>query len=148
MGGATLSGALSSLAIKAVTDLIDVTLYGGEFGDWEDYALAFVFGGFTGGVLNGAISKGGKYANLAKAGKFFNDVALRPMATQVLKNVTRGKTFDSNKFISDMVFRTVTYGSTNRVMNGKLGSMFLNVDIGKSANRATMNAIYDYLLKL
>ena len=148
IGGATLSGALSSLASKAVTDLIDVTLYGGEFGDWEDYALAFVFGGFT-GSLNDVINKGGKLASkLAKAGKFFSDVALRPAATQLLKNVTRGKTFDSNKFISDMVFRTVTYGSTNRVMNGKLGSTVFKVDIGKSANRATMNAIYDYLLKL
>ena len=56
IGGATLSGALSSLASKAVTDLIDVTLYGGEFGDWEDYALAFVFGGFT-GSLNDVINK-------------------------------------------------------------------------------------------
>lgn len=44
-GTAVLSEAFSSLAGKAITDLFSVVFYGGSFGTWEDYAIAFAFDG-------------------------------------------------------------------------------------------------------
>ena len=42
---AMISGGLSSLASKGMTDAIGATMYGTEVGSWEDYTIAFVFGG-------------------------------------------------------------------------------------------------------
>ncbi len=66
VGGAALIYVISSVLSKTESDLISVALYGGEFGNWEDYALAFSFGGLSGSL--GSVT--GKFPQLAKAGKF------------------------------------------------------------------------------
>ena len=51
-------GGLSSVAGKATTDIIGAAMYSTEFGSWEDYTLAFVFGSATTAV--------GKFSYIAK----------------------------------------------------------------------------------
>ena len=123
----TLLGAVSSVLGKTATDLISVAFYGGEFGSWEDYALAFTFGGLTGSL--GSFT--GKFAGLAKAGKFTADVALRPAANQLVKMGTRGNTFNGDKYLYDVITRAVIYGGSNNVMKSNIFGINLKVDLGK-----------------
>jgi len=141
IGGAALSGAVSSALGKTATDLISVAFYGGEFGSWEDYAIAFAFGGLTGSL--GSIT--GKFAGLAKAGKFAADVALRPAANQLVKMGTRGNTFNRDKYLYDVITRTVTYGGSNSIMKSNMFGLNLKVDLGKCFYRSTFRSLYSYI---
>lgn len=141
IGGAALSGAVSSVLSKTATDLISVSFYGGEFGSWEDYATAFAFGGLTGSL--GSVT--GKFAGLAKAGKFASDVAIRPAANQLVKMGTRGNTFNGDKYLYDVITRTVTYGGLRNIMKGNMFGLNLKVDLGKAFYRSTFRALYSYI---
>ena len=141
IGGVALSGAVSSVLGKTATDLISVVFYDGEFGSWEDYAIAFAFGGLTGSLGNVT----GKFAGLAKAGKFVADVALRPATNQLVKMGTRGNSFNANKYLYDVITRAVTYGGSNNVMKSNLFGLNLKVDLGKCFYRSTFKSLYSYI---
>ena len=141
VGGVALSGAVSSVLGKTATDLISVAFYGGEFGSWEDYAVAFTFGGLTGSL--GSVT--GKFAGLAKAGKFAADVAIRPAANQVVKMGTRGNTFNADKYLYDVITRTVTYGDSNNIIKSNMFGLNLKVDLGKCFYRSTFRSLYSYI---
>ena len=145
-GTAVLSGAFSSLAGKAVTDLFSVVFYGGSFGTWEDYAIAFAFGGLSGG-LGSIISNGGRIAStIAQGGKFVSDILLRPAANQAVKMGTRGTTFNRQKLFYDAVTRSVTYFGTPQIVKEKVFGYDIKIDLGKSFNRATTRYIYTYFM--
>lgn len=141
IGGVALSGAVSSVLSKTATDLISVSFYGGEFGSWEDYAIAFAFGGLTGYLGNVT----GKFVGLAKAGKFAADVALRPGANQLVKWGTRGDPLNGDKYLYDVITRAVTYGGSNNVMKSNMFGLNLKVDLGKCFYRSTFRSLYSYI---
>ena len=146
IGGAVLSGALSSLTGKALTDLFSVTFYGGSFGTWEDYAIAFTFGGLSGGLGN-LISNGGHIAStLAQGGKFMSDILLRPAANQAVKMGTRGTSFNKQKLFYDAVTRSATYFGTTQIVKGNVFGYDIKIDIGKSFYRATTRYLYTYFM--
>ncbi len=139
VGGVALTGGISSVLSKTVTDLISVTLYGGDFGNWEDYALAFAFGGLTGSL--GSVT--GKLAGVAKVGKFAADVALRPAANQLVKMGTRGSSFSKEKYFYDVATRAITYGGSNKIMKHKPTG--IKIDLGKCFYRSSFRALYSYI---
>ena len=141
IGGAALSGAVSTTLSKTATDLIGVVFYGGEFGTWEDYALAFAFGGLGGSL--GSVT--GKLSGLAKGAKFASDVFARPYATQMTKAGTRGKTFNQDKYWYDVATRAATYGGSQSKLQGNLFGLSLKVDLGKCFYRATFRSWYDHI---
>lgn len=143
VGGAVLSGAVSSVIGKTTTDMFSVVFYGGQFGSWEDYATAFVFGGITGSL--GTVT--GKFAKLAKLGKSTCDIVLRPLANQYVKVGTRGKTFNKDKYVYDVITRAATSGGSQSIINQNLGDLELKLDIGKCFYRATFRSIYPYISK-
>ena len=118
-----------------------MAFYGGEFGSWEDYALAFTFGGLTGSL--GSVT--GKFAGLAKAGKFVADVGARPLVNQLVKMGTRGNTFNGDKYLYDVITRTVTYSGSNNVLKRNVFGLNTKVDIGKCFSRSTFRALYSYI---
>ena len=132
-----ISSGLSSVVGKAATDTIGATFYGSEFGTWEDYTIAFVLGG-VGGFFGGK----GKIGKIAKD---TIDVAGRPLANQLVKCGTRGKSFDGQKYAYDVATRFATLGGSKSVMRGNIGNLNLGVDMGKCFYRATTRAIYSYL---
>lgn len=95
--GAILAG-LKSGGTKFVSDLTAYITFGKEFGKWEDYAIAFSFGGLT---------KGLKFGNTEK---FIADVFVRPAAVQLSKMGTRGKSFSIEKYSYDVISRSITFG--------------------------------------
>ena len=137
IGGAVLSGAISSFLGKTVNDLFSVALYGGEFGSWEDYAIAFVFGGLTGSLANVT----GAFAGLAKIGKFVADVAARPLANQLVKMGTRGGTFNRRKYMYDVIARSMTHEGSEWISKSNIFGLSIQVDIGKSFYRATLRTL-------
>ena len=139
IGGAALSSAVSSTLSKTMTDLMSVAFYGGEFGSWEDYAIAFAFGGLSGAL--GSIT--GKFAGLAKGTKFVADVAVRPLVTQLVKKETRGDPFSGEKYLYSVVTRAVTYRGSQITLEPYMLKLDLRVDLGKVFYRATFNGIYD-----
>lgn len=141
VGGAALSGAVSSVLGKTVTDLTSVFFYGGEFGTWEDYAVAFAFGGLTGYL--GDIT--GKFAGLAKVGKIIADVGARPLANQLVKMGTRGSSFDTGKYWYDVIVRTATYACSKNVWKSNMLGLKLEVYPIKSFYRATFRSLYPHI---
>lgn len=87
----------------------------------------------------------GKFAGLAKAGKFAADVALRPAANQLVKMGTRGNTFNRDKYLYDVITRTVTYGCSNSIMKSNMFGLNLKVDLGKCFYRSTFRSLYSYI---
>ncbi len=87
----------------------------------------------------------GKFAGLAKAGKFAADVALRPAANQLVKMGTRGNTFNRDKYLYDVITRIVTYGGSNNVMKSNMFGLNLKVDLGKCFYRSTFRSLYSYI---
>ena len=143
---AVLSGAFSSLAGKAVTDLFSVAFYGGGFGTWEEYAIAFAFGGLSGG-LGRIISNGGRIAStIAQGGKFVSEILLRPATNQAVKMGTRGTSFNKQKLFYDAVTRSATYFGTNQIIKGNVLVYDIKIDIGKCFYRATTRYMYSYLM--
>ena len=141
IGGAALSGAVSSSLGKTTTDLMSVVFYGGEFGTWEDYAIAFAFGGL-GGSLGGIT---GKLSGLAKGAKLASDVMVRPLANQLTKSGTRGKSFNTEKYWYDVITRAATYGGSHSIMQGNMFGISLKIDLGKCFYRATLRSLYGYV---
>ena len=133
-----ISGGLSSLVGKGVTDMIGATVYGTNAGNWEDYTVAFICGGLTG--------------NLDKIsyGKMIVDVAVRPALSQLAQAGTRGKSFNAGKYKYDFITRLLptivgaTTGTSN-VLSGNMGLLKLSVDFGICFYRATTRALYPYL---
>ena len=41
LGGAFLTGGISSLVLKGIADFVNVSFFGGEWGSLQSYALAF-----------------------------------------------------------------------------------------------------------
>ena len=141
IGGAALSGAVSSVLSKTTTDLMSVVFYGGEFGTWEDYAIAFAFGGLGGSL--GSVT--GSLSGLAKGAKFVSDVMMRPLANQLTKSGTRGKSFNAEKYVYDVATRAVTNSGSSSLMQSTLFGINLKVDIGKCFYRATFRSWYDHI---
>ena len=141
IGGAALSGAMSSVLSKTTTDLMSVLFYGGEFGTWEDYAIAFAFGGLGGSL--GSVT--GRLSGVAKGAKFVSDVAIRPLTNQLIKSGTRGRSFNAEKYMYDVVTRALTNGGSHSIMRGNIFGMNLKVDFGKSFYRATFRSLYSYI---
>ena len=128
---AMISSGLSSVANKATTDTIGAVVYGTDFGGWEDYATAFVCGG-----ISGALGSSAKQAM---------DIMVRPAVNQVVKQGTRGSTFDLNKYAYDVTTRWATRRGSNQVLGGKIGAFNIKIDIGKAFYRSTARGIYSYL---
>ena len=99
LGGAYLAGGLASAGNKLISDVASSIFYGANnFGSWEDYAVAFVIGGF----INGSGATGGV--------KLVLDAFARPGLNQVTKMGTRGAEFNRERFAFDVVTRTLTMG--------------------------------------
>ena len=126
-----ISGGLSSVAGKATTDIFGAMAYGSSFGSWEDYAVAFVFG-----------SIGSLAGNVSSLSKNIIDVFARPAANQLAKIGTRGGTFDTNKYMFDVVTRGLTSKGSQNVIRGNIGDINLSVDLSKCFARATARAVY------
>ena len=129
---AMISSGVSSVASKAATDVIGAAMYGGDVGSWEDYAVAFVFGGIT-------------HAAGAGGTKKLLDIAVRPAANQLVKMGTRGKEFDLEKYVYDVATRAATSGKSQKVVSGNFGKFTIQVDIKKCFKRATTRGIYSYM---
>ena len=144
---AVLSGAFSSLAGKAVTDLFSVVFYGDSFGTWEDYAISFAFGGLSGG-LGRITSNGGRIAStIAQGGKFVSEILLRPAANQDVKMGTRSTTLNHQKLFYDAVTKSLTYFGTPQIVKEKFFGYDIKIDLGKSFNRATARYLYTYFME-
>ena len=133
---AAISGGVSSVASKATTDLIGMSVYGTEPGTWEDYATAFVFGGITG-------SLGG--STFQKTLKTTIDVVARPGVNQLVKLGTQGKNLDGNKYLYDVATRFATSNGSNAVIKGNILGLDLKVDVGKCFYRTTFRWAYQHL---
>ena len=133
-----LSGALSSTFSKATTDLIGVVFYGEEFSTWEDYAIAFVFGGLTAPLGNVV----GSHSILAKASKYAIEVAFRPAISQLVKANTRGESLNRDKYIYDIISRGLTYGGTNLVFKSNFIGINFKIDFGKCYYRSSLSQFY------
>jgi hypothetical protein len=100
LGGAYLVGGVSSVFGKLTTDLVAYSMYGTPIGTWEDYAVAFAFGGFTRGLFGKGLSWGG----------FGLDVAVRPLFNQLAKIGTgRQSEMNWSKYGYDVATRALTY---------------------------------------
>ena len=115
--------------------------YGGEFGTWEDYAIAFAFGGLGGSL--GSVA--GKFSGLAKGAKFVSDVVARPLVNQAIKSGTRGKSLNAEKYWYDVATRAVTSGGSHNIMHGNIFGLNLKIDLGKCFYRATLKMWYSYI---
>ena len=101
MGGAYLAGGMTSVFSKFTTDLFALTTFGTPIGTWEDYAIAFILGGFSQGRFGKAPSLSGG----------FLDIVVRPLANQIARIGTgRQSGFDEKKYGYDVVTRGLTYG--------------------------------------
>ena len=96
-GGAVLTSAISSFTNKFISDLFAYTLTGTSFGTWEDYAVAFIFGGLIKGL------------GMEKIVEIAYDVLIRPAINQAVKiGTNRTETFSVEKYAYDMVTRGLT----------------------------------------
>ena len=100
LGPAALLSASESFIGKFVADFTALTLYGKPMGTWEDYALAFAFGGLIKGF------------GLSGSAKFFTNVLAIPLVNQLVHMGTgRQKDgFKLDKYGYDVFSRAITYG--------------------------------------
>ena len=78
LGGAFLKGASLSVVSKFTTDLFAYTVSGAPMGTWEDYAVAFISGGITGGLnATNHYFLSLSYDMIARPDKFLYDVFTR-----------------------------------------------------------------------
>jgi hypothetical protein len=120
LGSAAIVSGLASLGTKFASDLIALGTFGKEFCSWEDYAIAFAFGGLAKGL------------HLSLGWKFVSDVIIRPGANQLLKTGTRGLSFSFEKYAFDVFVRATSFG-----LPGDLKPLY----------RGIMRGYYDYLIK-
>ncbi|MDL2292471.1 hypothetical protein LJC17_02645 [Acholeplasma sp. OttesenSCG-928-E16] len=100
LGGVYLAGGVSSVFGKLTTDLMAYSTFGTPIGTWEDYAVAFVFGGLTRGLF-------GKGPSIGNA---IFDIGIRPAVNQFVKMGTgRQAGFDAEKYYYDVGTRAATY---------------------------------------
>ncbi len=96
-GGAALTGGITSVTNKFISDLFAYTLTGTSFGTWEDYAVAFISGGF----IKGMGVKG--VANTVY------DVLARPAINQLVKiGTNRQDLLNFEKYSYDVITRGLT----------------------------------------
>ena len=74
-GGLFLTGGISSVFSKFTTDLFALTTFGTPIGTWEDYAIAFTFGGLSQGLFGKGPSLGGGFLG----------IIARPLANQIAR---------------------------------------------------------------
>lgn len=87
---------INSLYSKFQTDYITYTQFGAKWGTWEDYSVAFIFGGFIGGRF-------GKLPNIA-GGSI--DSIVRPLVNQLVRMGTSSqKSFQDKKYYYDVITR-------------------------------------------
>lgn len=100
-GGLFLTGGMSSVFSKFTTDIFALTAFGTPIGTWEDYAIAFIFGGLSQGLFGKGPSLGGGIL----------DIVARPLANQLARIGTgRQKEVQWDKYEYDAVTRGLTYG--------------------------------------
>ena len=139
LGGAYLMGGMSSIASKLISDAVASIASGTNcFGSWEDYSIAFIFGGLI------------KGANLGNGLNKFLDVAIRPLANQAVKMGTRNAEFNPSKYFYDVASRLITYGNSRKNTNilYNLNMPLINVDLTKSISRGLFSAAYKLLDQL
>ena len=98
MGTAAIIGGLSSVAGKFTSDVTaSVISQSWAFGSWEDYAISFVFGGISKGLLKGLV------------GKYLLNVIVSPLVTQVVQKGTRGAEFSIANYFYTAITNSATY---------------------------------------
>ena len=134
LGGAYLAGGLSGVAGKLISDTASNIIFGtNNFGSWEDYAIAFVFGG----LLKGAPL--GNSAVKVDMVKRMGDIVIRPLANQLVKMGTRGATFDDENYMYTIVCRSVTYDfGIGKLTTPMFGSDF-SINLSKSISRGFLS---------
>ena len=126
-----ITGGISSIANKAVSDAVNVALYGGKTSEWYQYATAFIFGGITAGL-------GGK----AKKGV---DIFVRPLVNQAADVVCGDKTLDLEKYCYDVVARAITVNQTKYTITIENN---IKIDFGKTFMRTTFSSARNYFLEM
>jgi len=127
--GKMIAGGVSGVLSKTTTDVIS-SAYGESAGTWEDYAVAFIFGSISSVVDNGT--------------KTALDVAVRPAVSQVVKMHTRGKSFDDQKYVYDVITRGISSHGTQAILQASFSGQVIKVDLGKCFFRATMKKLYSH----
>jgi len=120
-----LLGGLSSAANKLISDTISSLFYQtNNFGNWEDYAVAFVIGG----LINGTGATG-----ILKSGL---ETVARPLFSQISKMGTRGAEFNRQRFVYDIVTRSLTMEmGMNTLIFG------LAINLSKSLSRGLLSGL-------
>jgi hypothetical protein len=98
LGSPAMLAGFKSVAHKAVADYTAYTLYGKSFGGFEDYAVAFAFGGLTRGLNINGTSK-----------MVLNSVG-RALIDQGTEMSLHGEKFNLGKFGIDVFRRSVAGG--------------------------------------
>mgnify|MGYP002800853015 FL=1 len=99
LGGAFLAGGLSAILSKFISDVAaSIFSQSWAFGTWEDYATAFIFGGFLKG-----------FSRLKNSNRFNNviDIGIVPLVSQLAKMGTRGNQFDMGNYFWNVVSRGI-----------------------------------------
>ena len=117
MGGAYLAGGLASVGGKFAEDLFAYFLYGSPMGTWEDYAVAFVFGGLSNGLFGPGLGVGmSGITGAPTPGGFLLDVFIRPAINQLVNMGTgRQDGFNKEKYVYDITTRAITYFLPNPI---------------------------------
>lgn len=98
LGSVSVLAGLKSVAHKGISDYTAYALYGKSFGGFEDYAVAFAFGGFTKGL------------NLSGVTKFTVNTVGRVFVDQGTEMLLHGEDFNLGKFGVDVFRRSVAQG--------------------------------------
>ena len=131
MGTAAIIGGLSSVAGKFVSDITASAIsQSWAFGSWEDYAVAFIFGGLLKGV---------KMPNIVKAAM---DIAIRPFVNQVVKMGTQGNSFNVSNYAWTVFSRAITYGFGFGKFAMTLMGQEFSISFGKSIFRGFFSGLW------
>jgi hypothetical protein len=93
-GSAAIVGGMISVSHKVIADITAYGMFGKEFGGWESYTVAFIFGGLS--------------SNAGQVGKFMFNCIARPLVDQSTNIVLRNKVFNLEKFGVDVFRRSVS----------------------------------------
>ena len=137
MGTAAIVGGLASVAGKFVSDVTaSVISQSWAFGTWEDYAVAFIFGG----LLKGLKIPGSKL--LDKTVRAVMDIAVRPLINQVAKMGTRCNSFNAGNYAWTVFSRTITYGFGFWKFTTNLFGQEFSIAFGKSIFRGMLSGLW------
>ena len=98
LGSVAVMAGLKSVAHKAIADYTAYALYGKAFGGFEDYAVAFAFGGLTKGL------------NLSGVTKFTVNSVGRAFVDQGTEMLLHSEDFHLGKFGVDVFRRSIAQG--------------------------------------